>query len=339
MAGDSLDMGRPFALYRKPGEGELIGVFQRDTALQLCPDLSGKGFVVAPFESSRGMVLIQGDEVIRMDLPFLEPAPIKQIQLPRGGKGEHMRLVNHGLEAIQQGRLQKVVLSKKWEVDLHKAPIEIFQNLLQQYPQAFCYLLHHPKLGTWCGASPESLLRIKDGELGSMALAGTLPHRDGEPPQWSEKEHGEQAMVTEYIRERLGPFMGTLDVSQVESIRAGQLWHLRTRFTGTLSREADLRALVESLHPTPAVCGLPKEAARDFILAHENYDRSLYTGFLGELNLQGPGELSLFVNLRCMELKGDRAHVYAGGGITLGSDPLKEWIEIQNKSRTVLGSL
>lgn len=334
-----MDRGLPFVLYRKPGAGELIGLFQRDAILHGCPDLSGRGFVMAPFDSARGMLLIQGDEVIRLALPSLEPEPPREVTLPQGGREEHMRLVGRGLEAIQGGRLQKVVLSKKWEVDLPRPPIEIFQNLLRGYPLAFCYLLYHPQVGTWCGASPESLLQIRDRELHSMALAGTLPYRDGESPPWSEKERGEQGMVTEYVRDRLAPFLETLRVSPVESIRAGQLWHLRTRFHGILKADADRWALVRSVHPTPAVCGLPKEAAKDFILEHEGYDRSFYTGFLGELNLDRPGDLSLFVNLRCMALRGGRAEVYAGGGITKGSDPLREWTEIQNKSRTMLGSL
>jgi len=294
---------------------------------------------MAPFDTAKGMVLIPGDQVIRQPLPDLGPAPSREVEAPQGGQAQHMHLVRQGLEAIQRGGLQKVVLSKKWEVALSKAPVEIFQNLLQGHPRAFCYLFHHPKLGTWCGASPESLLEIRGRELQSMALAGTLPYTEGERPAWSEKERGEQRMVTDYLRERLAPFMQQLNLSEVESIRASQLWHLRTRIQGTLKGDADLLALVRSVHPTPAVCGSPKEAARGFILAHENYDRSFYTGFLGELNLEGPGELALFVNLRCMALKGDKADIFAGGGITEGSDPLGEWMEIQNKSRTVLASL
>lgn len=338
-AGECLETGIPFVLYRKPGEGELIGIFQGDASLRMDRDFTGRGFVMAPFDLAKGTVLIQGDQVLRVGLPPLEVAPQREVVLPQGGRAEHMRLVEQGLAAIQGGGLKKVVLSHRWETARTKGPLEILHGLLQRYPMAFCYLFHHPKVGTWCGASPESLVQVQGRGLQSMALAGTLPYTGEDLPPWGPKELDEQQMVTAYIAKCLGPYMEALEVAPVESIRAGGLWHLRSHFSGTLAKGADLRSLVEALHPTPAVGGVPKEAAKAFIQAHETYDRAYYTGFLGELNLKVPGELALFVNLRCMELRGDRALVYAGGGITAGSNPLEEWIEIQNKSRTVLGSL
>lgn len=326
-------------MYRKPGAEELIGIFQGDDSLIGDLDFQEKGFVLAPFDLRRGMVLIRADSVIKSHLSPEKPGPFKKVDLPEGGKREHLELVAKGLEEIKGGRLKKVVLSKKWELPMSKEPVELLKNLLHRYPGAFCHLVHHPKLGMWCGATPESLVRIKDGKLRSMSLAGTLPYVEGGKPHWGAKELEEQNMVTEYIVERLGPFLKGLEFGPQESIRAGQLWHLCSQIKGTLLEDANVGELIKSLHPTPAVAGLPKQAAVDFILGNENYDRSFYTGFLGEINLEGPRDISLFVNLRCMELKGDRAFVFAGGGITSASDPQKEWVEIQNKSRTVLGGL
>jgi isochorismate synthase len=90
---------------------------------------------------------------------------------------------------------------------------------------------------------------------------------------------------------------------------------------------------LQLLHPTPAVCGLPKDKSKAFILDNENYDRTFYTGFLGELNVED--QTDLFVNLRCMEISGSQAHLYMGCGITKESIPEKEWEESCNKSATM----
>jgi len=133
-------------------------------------------------------------------------------------------------------------------------------------------------------------------------------------------------------------------MSSTESIRAGMLWHLKTTITGALDSGNSLKQIIEDLHPTPAVCGLPKEAAQDFILSMENYDRKYYTGFLGELNIEAldvstknvDSKTTLYVNLRCMELTEKEAFIYVGGGITEASDPEKEWQETEDKSLTML---
>ena len=104
------------------------------------------------------------------------------------------------------------------------------------------------------------------------------------------------------------------------------------------ANENGLYSLVDLLHPTPAVCGLPKEAAKQFILENENYNRSYYTGFLGELNmgLQNKNDSHLFVNLRCMEIEKNEAYIYVGGGITKESNPEEEWEETVAKSNIML---
>jgi isochorismate synthase len=91
--------------------------------------------------------------------------------------------------------------------------------------------------------------------------------------------------------------------------------------------------VIQLLHPTPAVCGLPKEQSKAFILENENYDRTFYTGFLGELNMEN--KTDLFVNLRCMEICESQANLFMGCGITKDSIPEKEWEESINKSFTM----
>ncbi len=97
--------------------------------------------------------------------------------------------------------------------------------------------------------------------------------------------------------------------------------------------------MIKKLHPTPAVCGLPKEAAKQFILENESYHRKFYTGFLGELNIDFKTfkkEYSdLFVNLRCMDIENNAATLYVGCGITKDSIPEMEFMETVNKSMTI----
>ena len=95
----------------------------------------------------------------------------------------------------------------------------------------------------------------------------------------------------------------------------------------------DLKNLLNTLHPTPAVCGLPKEAAKFFILQNEKYDRTYYSGFLGEIN--DDFDTELFVNLRCAKIEKNVAQIYVGGGITKESNPEKEWSETHLKTNTI----
>ncbi len=334
-----LDKGLPFSVYRKPQDEELIAVFQSDGCLNTTSDFQGKGFVFAPFNLKYGAVLIQPDELLKGTFPKGEWAVNKEVAVSDEGRDAHLELVEKGIREIKQGKLKKVVLSRKMEIPLSQSPTAIFKTLLQRYTNAFCYFFYHPKIGTWCGATPETLVNIKSGELRTMSLAATLPFSDNEEPKWGDKEIEEQKMVSDYIREKLGHFMDKLEVDEAQSVRAGNLWHLKSEVRGTLLPQTGVKEIITALHPTPAVCGIPTQEAREFILEHENYPRTFYTGFLGELNLWGNKESSLFVNLRCMELKGDKATIYVGGGITAASDPMSEWIETQNKSKTMLGIL
>ncbi len=334
-----LENGLPFAIYRKPDHKELLAVFQSDQELVVSTDFTERGFVFAPFDKENEAVLIQPDEIWKGEFILDKPPINSEISLDETGKEDHLNLVKSGIQEIEKGRLQKVVLSRKIEVPITKNPAQIFKTLLHHYPNAFGYLFHHPKVGTWCGATPETLVKVKDRKLQTMSLAATLTFVENEDPKWGSKEIEEQQMVSEYIGDKLAHTMERLEIDEAESVRAGNLWHLRSEVRGTMLADLKVKKVINALHPTPAVCGIPTGEAQQFIQANENYQRTFYTGFLGELNLSSQGELSLFVNLRCMQLEDDKASIFVGGGITGASDPESEWIETQNKSKTMLGIL
>ena len=347
----------PFVVYKNPDEDRVKAMSQKDAALHYSLDFSEKGFVFAPFNSASPTILLKPDKV--MDEVFKpETVPNTDIGIPlpqtRNAREIHIDLIKKGIGKIESGALKKVVLSRTLQVECKKSPLELFQRLLDRYPNAFCYLWYHPKVGMWLGASPELLLSVRHGQLYTSSLAGTQVFTGEENPIWGKKELEEQAMVTQYIKKTLENKVTDLRVSDTKSVKAGNLWHLGTGISGHI-KESDLSPIIKALHPTPAVCGTPKEKSQAFILENENYDREFYTGFLGELNIKEQVDRTsnprnqenkayklvrsstrLFVNLRCMKLDGDVATVYVGGGITKASDPEKEWQETIEKSWTML---
>ncbi len=328
---------RPVCLYRKPSESKVNGIFQNSRELVRFSDFDGKGFVFAPFDNTRDTILIRADQTLQAVYKISqEKENPKEFADFDEGKKDFLDLVRKGKEGIANMDFGKVVLSKKMSVEHHLAPKEIFIRLLNSYSEAFCYLFFHPEVGLWCGATPEVFLQIQDNLLKTMSLAGTLPFVEGSEPQWTIKEKEEQEIVTRFISSKLSPMVNELEISGPFNAKAGNLWHLKTNITGTLATDVPLSRIIRELHPTPAVCGFPQKASKDFIIQNEGYDRKYYTGFLGELGLGDEGNTSLFVNLRCMELIENQAHIYVGGGVTADSSPELEWDEIRNKSKTML---
>jgi isochorismate synthase len=193
------------------------------------------------------------------------------------------------------------------------------------------------------GATPEQFLKINQRALQTVALAGTQIARHAENIIWPKKEIEEQRLVTEFITTGLQNKVSEMTVSSPYSIKAGNLWHIKTDITATVKSKKAKGEIIKTLHPTSAVCGLPKESAKAFILKNENYDREYYSGFLGELNIDfatfRTEQSDLFVNLRCMKIFGDTAQLFIGCGITKDSIPSDEFTETVNKSMTMKKSI
>ena len=256
---------------------------------------------------------------------------------------DYERLVRSAIEFISTSSIEKIVVSRMTETPLPAAfdPVATFEHLCASYPRAFVSLVAIPAVGTWIGASPELLLSVDTEGLSTMALAGTqaAPLDDNlKYIRWADKEIEEQALVSSYIRTFFQDAgIDTVRETGPETVQAGNVVHLQTRFDVALPRPAlqDLAGLMlTSLHPTSAVCGMPKDKALAFILANENYDRSFYSGFLGPVNISH--QTRLYVNLRCMQLRNTSASLYVGGGITAVSNPQDEWRETQLKAETLL---
>ncbi len=346
----------PFVVYRKPNKSDINGLLQSHDKLISIKDFTEKGFVFAPFDDAETSVLIPFDDSEVISLPSLMPSVVGTFQhsnfMNEEEKCRHIHLVNKGVEAIKENKFEKVVLSRQEHVSTKETnPIIIFKKLLSTYTSSFIYCWYHPKVGLWLGATPETLIKIEGSQFSIMALAGTQVYKGNLDVVWQDKEKQEQKFVTDFIVDSLQPSIESLNVSETETVKAGNLVHLKTMVSARLKPGSTLKDVICTIHPTPAVCGLPKEEAKQFILKNEHYNREFYTGFLGELNFETitaprsskrnienrayavtKKSTQLYVNLRCMKLKNNTAIIYVGGGITASSDPESEWEETVSKS-------
>jgi isochorismate synthase len=333
--------GLPFVLYKKPGASRIWALLQMDASLGSGIDLARPGFVMAPFDRENGPpVYLRADK--RFTCTVKEGGGEWQGTDPvidEVAREIHLDLVSRTKEALDKGPMEKVVVSRRFSVPAPGDIVRTFFEMVRRYPNTFCYLWHHPEVGIWMGASPELLLRHHSGVCETLSLAGTRQaDPDVSPPVWTTKERHEQALVTHFIEQRMKELRLEPRTGNARDVRAGELWHLGTeiRTSVTAEQAADL---LHALHPTPAVCGIPADTAREFILDHENFNREYYTGFLGEVGMEEPGCFEFFVNLRCVQFRNGRAYIYVGGGITSDSTPESEWEETQAKSLVMLSLL
>lgn len=336
-ATQQLGQNLPFVLYKKPNKTTITGFFQQNDTLFEATDFTEKGFVFASFDGSKTLLIPENQsEMLSVVFPKKEIAVIQKENVVSNelAKNNFENLVVKGIQAIEDNEFKKVVLSRKETLPLVDFDaITAFEKMTQLYPATFVYCFFHPKVGTWLGATPEQLLKADETGFKTIALAGTQKDVGSNEVVWPKKEQEEQQFVTDYIVEKVNDIASELVVSKPYSLKAGSIWHIKTDISGTLNSSSSLREVALLLHPTPAVCGFPKDKSKAFILENENYDRTFYTGFLGELNIED--QTDLFVNLRCMEIQDSQAHLFMGCGITKDSIPEKEWEESCNKSMTM----
>ncbi|MEC5166749.1 isochorismate synthase [Flavobacterium sp. PL11] len=332
----------PFVLYSKPNTNKIVGFYQRNHNLYQVHDFTENGFVLSSFDGTKNYLLPENESEIvsfLVDKKELSLSMIEKATIDVNAKINFENLVIKGIEAIKDNKFKKVVLSRYEIQDVQDFDmLETFQKLVQLYPSAFVYCFYHPKIGNWIGATPEQLLKVSDSNFETISLAGTQKDNGSSEVVWGEKEKEEQKFVTDYLVTKLQNVASKIQSTEPYSVKAGSIWHIKTDVTGVLNSDSSLKTVIQLLHPTPAVCGLPKEIAKEFIIEHEAYDRSFYSGFLGELNCSfiNIGKSSdLFVNLRCMQIIDSQAHLYIGCGITKDSNPEKEWEESVNKSLTI----
>ncbi|MEE4149484.1 isochorismate synthase [Pseudomonas viridiflava] len=253
--------------------------------------------------------------------------------------------VSQAVGHIKRGGLAKVVLARSQNVPASVPLQAVMQHLIGRQPHAYLFAFAR---GSSCflGASPECLLTAQGRCLQTMALAGTAPRgKDATEDRYlgdqllaSRKDNREHAMVVDSIRECLARHCVELEVAARPRLhKLPHIQHLLTPIHGTLAPTTSLLGVAQSLHPTPAVGGLPRLEALDYIRAHEHLDRGWYAGPVGWLDDQGNGEFA--VALRSALLDGHRATLFAGCGLVSGSDPESEYRESDLKMQTMREAL
>lgn len=326
------------------------------------------GFIVHPFEDQEDQkaYFLEADSYFKIEIGIplddqkdtLEEAgfttPISEMKKKMGKVFSHiiskdevfldttkesfMELVEKGIQSIEQGELHKIVPARIKKIKLNPDfdLVRSFNRLVKSYPNAFVNFFHIPDVGTWMGASPEILIQNKGDEFYTMSLAGTQKAQGENPLKsaaWTQKEIEEQALVSRYIVDCFKKIrLREYDEHGPKTVLAGNLLHLRSDF------KVDMKStnfpqlstvMLQLLHPTSAVCGMPRTAALEFLSNNEPFNRSFYAGFIGPVNVEG--ETSIYVNLRTARLVDGLAILYAGAGVTEDSIPENEWEETEMK--------
>lgn len=339
-----------FALYRMPYARDYTFVSGPVHEYASPALLNGsEGFVLAPFVATpQAPVVLVEPEVTGHLLSSdrypqsLDPvrALLAAVQLPAvmsqkassSRADYHIDFLNFHAQ-LREGVFQKLVLSRTQEMPMSSAigADVLFERACRLYPRMFIALVYTPQSGLWLTATPETLLSGDGSRWQTMALAGTMAW--SEQAAWSDKNLQEQRYVATYITRLLEQFTSDFSEEGPYTTRAGHLAHLRSDFRFTLLNNARVGELIQALHPTPAVCGLPKTEALRFILANEHSQRSYYSGFMGPFAVDA--QTHLFVTLRCMQVFQDGYRLYAGGGLLKDSVEEQEWQETETKMDTM----
>ncbi len=258
-------------------------------------------------------------------------------------------VVTTATDRIAAGTLQKVVLAQALEVDLagDLAICDILGRLSEKYPACNRFLVEPEteRPSAFFGATPERLVSLRGRTVETDALAGTTGR--GETPAEDEwlgrelmadpKNTHEHDLVAETICEQLDPFAASIAVGDRKIRRLATVQHLHTPITAELAEDQHVLSLVEALHPTPAVGGLPPDRAMETIRETEPFDRGWYAAPVGWIDAAGNGTFA--VGLRSAVATQRQATLFAGVGIVGDSDPDREWDEVELKFRPILDEL
>jgi isochorismate synthase len=259
---------------------------------------------------------------------------------PRGPATDYQGQVRSALRAIADGSLLKVAVARSERLPLSPSLqiSAVLTTLRTRFPQCHVFCIQPPRAAAFVGASPERLLSCSGGRVSADALAGTAPRGQSQDEDEalgielmrSSKERREHAAVVNYLRAVLTPLTLGLAAAEVPALmRLANVQHLHTAFEGDLRGDEGILDLVQCIHPTPAVAGLPTDAAIAWLAREEDLDRGWYAGGVGFVGPEGEG--TFCVAIRSGLVAGDSVTIYAGAGIVEGSRPEAESAEVDHK--------
>ena len=277
--------------------------------------------------------------------PPRPPAPSRYVVETRMSRAEWCRAVEALLREIAAGRLEKAVLAREVlvTVDVPLDARTVLERLVRAQGSAYVFAA-----AGLVGASPELLVHRRGADVVSRPMAGTVRREASAEADAaasaglvnSPKQAAEHRLVVDAVVAGLRSTgievesVGTPELAQLADVS-----HLATVVAGRVADgpQPSALAIAGRLHPTPAVGGTPRAAALDAIRALEPFDRGRYAGPVGWVDADGDGEWA--VALRCAELRGEHARLFAGAGIVAGSDPDAEWDETEAKLEPMLRAI
>ncbi len=255
--------------------------------------------------------------------------------------------IRDSVEMIHQGELKKVVIARPVQVNgnrLIDVPA-LLESLGESCPSCFRFLFEFSPMTIFAGATPERLVSVSGVKFTTAAIAGSIRRSDfpaedealGQQLTESQKDQSEHSFVKDEICARLENLVASLQVdSAPRLLRLPNIQHLWTHIEGTLHPNQSVLDLVAALHPTPAVGGVPGEAALQLIHQLEGFERGWYAGPVGWVDADGNGDF--VVAIRSGLFRGDTATLFGGAGIVADSDPDKEWEETGLKIQFLLNA-
>ncbi|TXF79341.1 chorismate-binding protein [Chryseobacterium sp.] len=280
------------------------------------------------------IVEIKKEEILQ-NQKFSDEINSEILDFKQESKDEYLTKLKEVIDFINENSLQKLVYSRQKINEFPEKKINLsqtFLNLCENYPNAFVYFFLDNGV-CWIGAFSEILgiFNKKNKDFETMSLAGTLPVKEN----WTEKEIEEQKPVSDYILKILEKYNSKIHSSETYDHISGDIKHLRTDFK-IKTEEKYLENLISELHPTPAVCGIPRDFCKKAIANFERYPREFYAGYI---RIEKEEDILYFVNLRCAKFYKNATKLFVGGGITTLSIPEKEWQETELKSQAILKNL
>lgn len=326
-------MNKATVFYKLPGKTEIVkktGII--DPVLKPIPfdNITDELFLFSPYNSGNLTYVIRlNDEILKFETIGYSQNNSNHYDTEFDFVLKTKKAISNMKDSNEMSKVVMARCSKKnidYELDINT----YFLNLCLNYPNSFVYAVSSAVTGTWMAATPEILLKTNYSTIETIALAGTM--LSNSKGTWGEKEIDEHHQVEVFIEEIANKHHFKLkEIKGLMELITGHLKHLYSHYTFEYDAKA-LNKFIEELNPTPAVGGVPKNKALDFIKKNENLNRRFYTGFVGVMNKK---ETNVFVNLRCMELFKKHIDLYAGCGITKNSDAKAEWIETENKLKTL----
>ncbi|MCU0413084.1 MAG: isochorismate synthase, partial [Ignavibacteriaceae bacterium] len=253
-------------------------------------------------------------------------------------------IADKALNELNEGSVKKLVLSRAYNFHLNSKIIwsSLLNELFKRFPD--CYLFFIQKNNSiFFGSSPEMFLKVSDNIAEVESVAGSAPRGKKLESDYelekslrtSEKNHQEHLFVSDFISEILIHYSDKVRIIEEKQIRKlDNIQHLITRICAESISKENLFGLIDSLFPTPAVCGVPKEIAKNLIRKFEAHDRGLYSGLVGLMDFDGNCELA--VSIRSALVKENKVTAFAGAGLVKNSGPYEEFLETNLKLDTIL---